>query len=232
MGADPDLPVVENGDVRRIAPFQRWASFYKYQHIYMLVLYGVLGLKFRIQDITEGMLEKKNGTLRVNMTSSEIIANLSTKVFWAFWRIFLPLFVFGVPFSTFIVLFLIAEFTTGYYLAFNFQVSHVSPEVAWPDITQPMSDEWAINQMRTSVDYAHDNPIMTFLCGALNYQTIHHLFPSVSQYHYPQISKIIMEVAKKYGIRYNYVPTFAEAFSLHVKYLKAMGGNAEFHMHK
>lgn len=37
MGADPDLPVVENGDVRRIAPFQRWASFYKYQHIYMLV---------------------------------------------------------------------------------------------------------------------------------------------------------------------------------------------------
>lgn len=32
---------------------QTWARMYKYQHLYLPVLYGVLGLKFRIQDFTD-----------------------------------------------------------------------------------------------------------------------------------------------------------------------------------
>lgn len=83
--------------------------------------------------------------------------------------------------------------------------------------------EWAHLQVRTSVDYAWDSPFCTWMCGALNYQTIHHLFPSVGQYHYPQIGPIIKEVAKEFGIEYNYVPTFAKAFEGHAGYLKQMG---------
>lgn len=29
--------------------------------------------------------------------------------------------------------------------------------------------EWAVLQVKTSVDYAHDSWLMTYLCGALNY---------------------------------------------------------------
>jgi fatty acid desaturase len=49
VGADPDLPLVLEGDIRRVSRIQRWARIYKFQHIYLFVLYGVLGLKFRIQ---------------------------------------------------------------------------------------------------------------------------------------------------------------------------------------
>lgn len=37
------------------------------------------------------------------------------------------------------------------------------------------------HQVKSSVDYAHGNWLTTFMCGALNYQVTHHLFPTVSQ---------------------------------------------------
>jgi len=66
FGADPDLPVTTAGDLRRIVPAQFWTSLYRYQHIYLPVLYGLLGLKFRIQDVTDFMIKKTNGPVRVN----------------------------------------------------------------------------------------------------------------------------------------------------------------------
>jgi fatty acid desaturase len=233
MGADPDLPMVEEGDIRRITPFQKWTGFYKFQHIYLMVLYGVLGLKFRIQDVTDTIMDGSNGAIRVNQQSShDLFMQAVTKTCWFVYRWLIPLFVFGNSWSHFLITFFIAEFMTGYYLAFNFQVSHVSPQAVWPDIQQPLSDEWAINQLHTSIDYGHGSWLTAFLSGALNYQTVHHLFPSVSQYHYPAIAPLVQEVCKKYGVRYNYLPSFASAFNAHVAYLKEMGRQGkEVHVH-
>ena len=41
------------------------------------------------------------------------------------------------PVLEFIPLFLISEFATGYYLTLNFQVSHISPEAAFLDVSKP-----------------------------------------------------------------------------------------------
>jgi fatty acid desaturase len=49
-GADPDI-VTAATDVRRITWDQTWLPRYFYQHIYTPLLYCVLGLKTRIQDI-------------------------------------------------------------------------------------------------------------------------------------------------------------------------------------
>jgi fatty acid desaturase/predicted heme/steroid binding protein len=233
QGADPDLPVKDEGDLRRITPFQRWASVYRWQHVYLMVLYGLLGLKFRVQDVTDTILDGTNGAIRVNQQSSrDLFMQFVTKCTWVTWRILVPLYVFHVPSVTFWVTFLIAELVTGYYLAFNFQVSHVSPAAVWPDIQQPLSDEWAINQMHTSIDYGHGNWFMALLCGALNYQSVHHLFPSVSQYHYPAIAPLVKQVCEKYGVRYNYLPNFAAAFTAHVDYLRQMGAEGkDVHVH-
>lgn len=45
FGADPDLPETAEGDPRRLVHRQKYASFYRYQHIYLPPLYGILGLK-------------------------------------------------------------------------------------------------------------------------------------------------------------------------------------------
>lgn len=130
----------------------------------------------------------------------------------------------------FLPLFLTMELTTGYFLTFNFQVSHVSTSVDWPEPVQDaksgkmsVDGEWARLQVETSVDYGHDSWLCTFWSGALNYQTVHHLFPSVSQYHYPQVAPIIMRICKKYGVQFNHLPTFQEAFSMHIRQLYHMG---------
>eukprot|EP00644_Phytophthora_capsici_P007213 jgi/Phyca11/527737/estExt2_fgenesh1_pm.C_PHYCAscaffold_220052 len=205
-GADPDLPVDFKSDVRRIVYRQVLLPIYKFQHIYLPPLYGVLGLKFRVQDILRQLI--------------------MSKAFWAFYRIYIPLVVLQVDPARYWGVFFLAEFMTGWYLAFNFQVSHVSTACEYPGDEEGVTaidDEWAISQVKSSVDYAHGSPITTFLTGALNYQVTHHLFPGVSQYHYPAIAPIIIDVCKKYKIHYTVLPTFTEALAGHFDHLVIMG---------
>ena len=51
FGADPDLPETAEGDPRRLVHRQKYSSVYKYQHIYLPPLYGILGLKVTAWDI-------------------------------------------------------------------------------------------------------------------------------------------------------------------------------------
>jgi fatty acid desaturase len=206
-GADPDLPVDFKSDVRRIVYRQVLLPIYKFQHLYLPPLYGVLGLKFRVQDIFETFITLTNGPLRVNPLSvGDWAEMILSKAFW------------GV--------FFLAEFSTGWYLAFNFQVSHVSTACEYPggdeEVTS-IDDEWAISQVKSSVDYGHGSFVTTFLTGALNYQVTHHLFPGVSQYHYPAIAPLILDVCKKYKIKYNVLPDFTAAMAGHFDHLVIMG---------
>lgn len=51
--ADPDLPSDFDRDLRRIVALQTKRAFYRYQHIYLPPLYGLLALKVRLQDFYE-----------------------------------------------------------------------------------------------------------------------------------------------------------------------------------
>jgi len=125
---------------------------------------------------------------------------------------------------------MITELSSGYWLAFNFQVSHISTEVHFPcDTTfeKDLKEEWAVSQVITAVDYAHNDFVTTLLCGALNYQTVHHLFPGVSQYHYPAIAPIVMQVCKEFNVPYTVLPSFSEALLTHLRFLYKMGNQVE-----
>ena len=61
------------------------------------------------------------------------------------------------------------------------------------------------------------------LPGALNHQTAHHLFPSVSQIYYPAITPIVRETCKEFGVRYNYKDTLFQALGCHISHLKRLG---------
>eukprot|EP00755_Sulcionema_specki_P012107 Sspe_Gene.50538::Locus_28132_Transcript_2_2_Confidence_0.800_Length_1528::g.50538::m.50538 len=228
FGSDPDLPPAEEGDPRYLVKKQKWAPMYKYQHIYLPIAYGVLGLKVRYTDFLQTFQEYA-GPLRVRKHTVEwYVKWVVVKMAWIMWRIVFPIAVLGVPVVDYIILFLITDAITGWYLAFNFQVSHISDAADYPlgdkgAKSDVCNDEWAVSQIKTSVDYAHGNKLMTWLCGALNYQTVHHLFPGVTQYHYPRLAPVIMEVCKKHNVKYNALPTFSDAFFAHLRYLREMG---------
>lgn len=235
MGADPDLPASLVGDPRRIVWQQAWAALYRYQHLYLPPLYGLLGLKSRMSDLFEIFSQLTNGPIRVNpIAVQDHLRMVSSKLLWVFYRLVLPyVFLNGVNGRELVVLFFVQEFSTGYWLAFNFQVSHVSDAVdfLFSDLQKrengkcpaKYEQEWAEAQIKTTIDYAHEDALSTFLSGALNYQTIHHLFPSVSQCHYPAITPIVMKIARKYGYEFTVFDGFRSALRAHLRHLKNLG---------
>lgn len=250
FGADPDLPLVKDGDLRRLVKKQSWAGVYRYQQWYLPVLYGALAIKFRVQDVVNTWLEGYNGPVRVNMYANPYLRIALIKVIWVGWRILLPMYAFNVAASQVWTAWLLAELATGYYLAFNFQVSHISDTVAWPNgggaadpgtegnlsfaagplsgpgsapIPASINDSWAVAQVKTSVGYGHHSRVTDFLTGALNYQVEHHLFPGITQYHYPAIAPIVKETCKEFGIPYRYETGFWSAFAAHWRHLRDMG---------
>jgi fatty acid desaturase len=235
--ADPDLPVSNIGDPRRLVDRQNWTKMYKYQHLYLPPLYGILGLKFRIQDLTDTFFGKSNGPVRVNPISMYRWTEMwLSKIVWVCWRIAVPLKLFDISITQYALLFLLSEWITGYFLAFNFQVSHVSTECEYPlgeKNADAINDEWAVSQIKSSVDYGHGSWLTAFFSGALNYQVTHHLYPGVSQYHYPAIAPIIKKTCAEFNVEYKCLPNFFSAFYAHIKHLKNMGMKgipAEVHM--
>lgn len=237
LGADPDLPTSLTGDVRRLGAQQCWRAVYQYQHLYLLPLYGVLAIKSRVTDFTETFGNRVNGPVRVNpIATQDYLRMLSGKFVWFFYRVIAPaVFCRALSGRQLAGLFLVVEAVTGYWLAFNFQVSHISDdaEFLFSDARKRaegkcpamFNDEWAKSQVATTVDYGHGSPVAAYLSGALNYQTVHHLFPTVSQYHYPAITPIVMRVAEKHGVPFNVKGTFVEALAGHVEHLRKMGEN-------
>ncbi|OQV18148.1 Delta(5) fatty acid desaturase A [Hypsibius exemplaris] len=233
LGIDPDLPMAKTGSFRRVTHHQKWNAGYRLQHIYLLFLYGLSALKFRIEDVTDLLIFKKVGPIRMNdIDNREVLSQVLSKTFWLLWRFILPVFYFGVGAGRLLVLSLVVEFVTGYFLNFNFQISHISPLCEFTDGEQPaVPKEWAQSQLATTLDYAHDSPIVRFFNGALNFQSVHHLFPAVSQYHYPALAPIVKRVAAKHGVRFNYVGTLGEAFRLHLQHLYVLGVDHVLHSH-
>lgn len=139
------------------------------------------------------------------------------------YRILLPM-MFVSP-GTSIACYMISDMVSALYLALSFQASHVTGVVDWPlpDKDGKINRDWAELQIATTLDYATDSWFWTFFTGALNHQTVHHVFPGVSQYYYPEITPIMVQTCKDFNIKYNYSPSFTQALGEHIKHLYVLG---------
>jgi linoleoyl-CoA desaturase len=86
-----------------------------------------------------------------------------------------------------------------------------------------IENAWIIHQLETTSDFAHENKLLCWYIGGLNYQIEHHLFPKICSVHYPEISPIVQRVAKKYNVPYHYQETLATAVKSHYRTLKKFG---------
>lgn len=226
--ADPDIMTAskEVADVRRIKKTQAWFPRYCMQNWYVPVLYSLLSLKTRIQDITITFLLKRNGSIRLNP-----ISVYDFSIFWLGKALFVyTRFIFPMQFmstSQVLALFCIQDAVSSWWLALSFQSSHVVGEVEWPlpDKNNRITDDWAELQIRTTMDYATDSWFWTLVTGALNHQTTHHLFPGVCQYYYREITPIIAKTCKEFGVPYHYKPTFFQALGAHLNHLENLSVN-------
>ncbi|HRI21623.1 MAG TPA: fatty acid desaturase, partial [Panacibacter sp.] len=93
-----------------------------------------------------------------------------------------------------------------------------------PDsLTGRLEDEWAIHQLKTTANFATRNRFISWYVGGLNFQIEHHLFPKISHIHYPQISRIIKQACKEYGVKYVEYKRMHHAVISHISFLRQMG---------
>jgi fatty acid desaturase len=218
MTASSDSP-----DIRRIKWEQKWLPRYFYQHVYVPILYCVLGIKTRFQDFFL-MYQLNNTSIRFAKPSlSQWVIFFTGKVTHCLYRFGIPLMF--MPLHKVILVNIIADIAFSYWLALIFQTSHVISEVEWPkpDKRNYVDMDWAELQIATTQDYATDSWFWNIMTGALNHQTTHHLFPGVIQSHYPKITPIVAKTCEEFGIKYHYVNTTTEAIGCHVNHLKMLG---------
>jgi linoleoyl-CoA desaturase len=117
------------------------------------------------------------------------------------------------------------HYITGFILAIIFQPAHVieGTEYPLPDQTNTLETNWAIHQLRTTTNFSNNSRWFSWYIGGLNFQIEHHLFPNICHVHYRNISNIVKETAREFGLPYKSTRTFVEALSMHARLLRTLG---------
>ncbi|MCB9064538.1 MAG: acyl-CoA desaturase [Chitinophagales bacterium] len=224
-GLDEDI---DAGILLRMSPNARHIGMHRYQHIYAWLLYGIMNIWWVTAKDYKCLIKYgKNGLLKKEKLSltTALIELTFFKIMYFGVTLVLPLFFANVPWYHVVLGFVTMHLVGGLLLACIFQLAHVmdTSEYNVPDDGQKMGNSWAIHQLLNTANFAPNNKLLSWYIGGLNYQIEHHLFPQICHVHYPQLSKIVSEVAKEYNIPYNVQPTFRKALSTHAQMLKSLG---------
>jgi len=224
-GFDEDI---KKGTLVRFSPFQPRYFMHRFQIIYAPLFYGVLTLVWVIgKDLDQLMRYRKMGLLEgQKLTFWRAFFEITFHKIW-YLAIFvaLPIYLIDLPWYQVLLGYVLMHFIAGMILALIFQTAHVIEETEFfePDENGSVENNFFIHQLRTTANYANGGTWFSWFVGGLNYQVEHHLFPNICHVHYHNISKIVKETAKEYGIPYHEHKTFYGALKSHFSLLYRLG---------
>ncbi len=130
------------------------------------------------------------------------------------------------PIWTVLFFYAVAAVVVGLVLSIVFQLAHCVEEAEFPlpgKDTGRIDQPWAVHQAETTVDFARDSRVLSWLLGGLNFQVEHHLFPRICHVNYPAISKLVEETCREFGVRYAENRSFWAGIASHFRWLRRMG---------
>lgn len=219
--ADEDIDAL---GLFRMSPHQPHRLFHRYQHYYVWFLYPVTSLFwFFVLDFKT----YKNQKIALREYSHRLQPKDHLE-FWASKAVYLTLYI-AIPASVLGLVpalfgFLLMHVFLGFLFAVVFQLAHIVDKADFPRPNDQgtLPDEWAVHQMRTTVDFATDNRLLTWALGGLNFQAEHHLFPRVSHVHYADLHPLLEKTAAELGYEIRSYPTLIAAIQGHYRHLKTM----------
>ena len=222
VGTDDDISLEP---LARMAPGQPRHWFHRFQHLYMWVLYGFIGLKWWVWDDYAQVASGKIGERKLNRPKgSEAFIFYGGKIIHGVWALLIPGLVVGwVPAIAFYVG---AQLVMGVTLAVVFQLAHCVEEATFvvPELYGgPLELDFSAHQLETTVDFSQGNKLISWYVGGLNYQVEHHLFPRVCHLHYPAIAPIIEQCCQDFGVPYKVAPSLGSALRSHYRWLRRLG---------
>jgi len=221
-GIDFDL---DFGVIARLSPEQPRRPWQRYQHIYIWFLYCFLLPKWVFHDDFVLLRGMRAGPHPLPpMGRGEVALFYGWKLFFVGWSLVIPsLF---HPVWQVLLFHLLAASTLGITLSSVFQLAHCADVAEFPEVPadgRVVHEDWAAHQVDTTVDFAKNNPVITWFLGGLNFQVEHHLFPKVCHLHYPALAGIVAETAARHGVRYRSHDTLGAALASHYRHLERLG---------
>lgn len=224
-GHDEDLEVAA---FVRLSPHTPHKTIHRFQHILAFPAYSFATVFWLvIKDFKYFFAKKLGPYVNKKHPMKEWATLWIMKTVTVAYQIVFPLMILDITWWQFLIGFLTAHLTAGLILGVVFQLAHVVEETDHPeyDDTGLIHNHWLVHEMETTSNFARRNKLLSWYIGGLNYQIEHHLFPKVCSVHYPNISPIVKEVAKKYGVPYHEHDTFAIAVGSHYRTLVKFGQN-------
>jgi linoleoyl-CoA desaturase len=225
-GHDEDIDVAPG--LIRFSETEPANKIHRYQHLYAFGLYSLAMLSWVFRKDYKKFFQTKIGCQATNHPKIEYFNLFFFKFLYYFLFIVLPLIVLDITWWQFIIGFLAMQLAQGLVLGLVFQLAHVVEGTTFPQPNYDgnIEEAWAIHQMMTTANFSTNSKFAGFLCGGLNRQIEHHLFPKICHIHYPSIGKIIKDTALEFNLPYIENPTFLSALSSHYRMLKKLGKEA------
>jgi linoleoyl-CoA desaturase len=221
-----DEDIVAKGPIR-LSEFSPLKKIHRYQYIHAFLFYGLMSITKLTNDFGQLAFYNKEGiTNKFNIKPSlEYTRMVIIKAMYLFLFIGLPMLITGFAWWQILVGFFIMHWTAGFILSTIFQMAHIveGTEQFKADADGVIHTEWAVNEVKSTSDFARNNWLLNWYAGGLNFQIEHHLFPNICHVHYRKIAPIVERTAREFGLSYNLKPSFAHAFGSHVRRLKMLG---------
>jgi len=212
--------------ILRMDPTQDLKPIHRFQYIYAYFFYCLAMISWVfVKDYVKFFQHQIGPHFRKDFPRKEIFRLFLYKSIYYTLFLIIPLVVIDLAWYWILFGFVISHFVGGFTLAIIFMLAHIieGTEFPEPDTDGKVDMPWANFQMHTTSNFATNNRVVNYLFGGLNFQTEHHLFPKVCHVHYPKISHIVKETAKKHGLPYLVQDTFFGAIASHTRLLKKFG---------
>ena len=147
-----------------------------------------------------------------------------SKITALFLTILLPYWYFDFEFWQIILFFFLIHTGPGIMVCFFVAPAHFNTHLSYPipEESNKIATSWSEHQLKTTEDFATNNPLLNFALGGFNHHVAHHLFPNICHIHYPKITPIIKQTAREFNLCYNCSP-FLKLFTSHISHLKKLG---------
>ncbi|SHN35212.1 linoleoyl-CoA desaturase [Cyclobacterium lianum] len=223
VGHDGDLEVAPG--IVRVSPEERHYFIHRFQHIYAFFLYALASISWFFRKDYKKFFQKRIGKHQNKHPRIEYFNLFFYKLIYYTLFIILPLVLMKISWWQFLLGFLAMNFAEGLVLGLVFQLAHLVEQTEFPNPRsgENIEESWAEHQMKTTANFARHSRLTSFLCGGLNLQVEHHLFPKICHIHYPQISGIVKKTALEFGLPYHENKSFGIALKSHYRFLKSAG---------
>lgn len=216
---------IDSVSIVRFHPKTRYHPIARYQHLYMFAVYGLATLYqcyvAEIVSLKQNFIGFRDGDRRSRLN---LVKMYGFKLFMAGYTFMVPLAVVKAPWYLIVLGCFAGHFVCGLTIGIVFMTTHLAQDTSFPEADGEafLPLPHAEHILATTADFSVGNPLVTWIAGGLNLHVAHHLFPSISQIHLPQITKIVEEVAREHGLSYRRYSLLG-ALRSHLRLLKQLG---------